>query len=256
MLLLSSIQLIAILKESSKIFPTNLYFGFLSDFDLNFILSQMEPEDKEYASKQIEGPDREMKMISRFFVRTVVQRTISTRSKIEFLYTRNGRPFVKGLPFSFNLAHSGDCFVIGISSFKIGVDVESLTRTLKADKLSEFLFSEDEYVEFLKIPSALKQEAFINAWTRKEATIKAFSGNMNFPMSQLEVSFYPDEAPCLKSTKWSLYEKENWILHSFNLPNKYKCAVAVESKNSRIKVVPLKEFISHELKSTNQYYLI
>ncbi|MGK0379139.1 MAG: 4'-phosphopantetheinyl transferase [Patiriisocius sp.] len=132
--------------------------------------------------------------------------------------------------------------MIGLSKYKIGVDVETLDRPVEIYKMSEFLFSERELIEFNALNKNLQKEAFINAWTRKEAFVKANAGNLNFPLHQLEISFIPGQKAILKNTEWSSFEKNNWSIESIELNKNCKCAVAINTKQSSLEVKPLRQF--------------
>lgn len=38
----------------------------------------------------------------------------------------SGKPYLEGVPFSFNLSHSGECIVCALSDSDVGVDVEAI----------------------------------------------------------------------------------------------------------------------------------
>ena len=66
----------------------------------------------------------------------------------------------------FNISYSGDCGIIGISTeHEIGVDIERERPVADVSELTSLCFAEDERVD--------AEQAFLLAWTRKEACLKA-----------------------------------------------------------------------------------
>lgn len=225
-----------------KYFSTCIYYGFLNEFKVESILNQLKAEDLDYVCHEKNKIDRSIKIISRYFLRKILILELGLDADFTFDFSSNGKPFIKDLPYYFNLSHCQECFVIGLSKYKIGVDVETLDRPVEIYKMSEFLFSERELIEFNALNTNLQKEAFTNAWTRKEAFVKANAGNMNFPLSQLEISFAPGQKAILKNTKWSIFEKNNWSIKSIELNNNCKCAVAINTKQSSLEVKRLGQF--------------
>jgi 4'-phosphopantetheinyl transferase len=230
------------LPKLKKIFSSTVYFGFLDELKEESILRKLNAEDLDYVYHEKNKIDRSIKIISRYFLRKILVLELGLDSDFTFDFSSNGKPFIKDLPYYFNLSHCQECFVIGLSKYKIGVDVETLDRPVEIYKMSEFLFSERELIEFNALNTKLQKEAFTNAWTRKEAFVKANAGNMNFPLSQLEISFAPGQKAILKNTKWSIFEKNNWSIKSIELNKNCKCAVAINTKQSSLEVKPLRQF--------------
>ncbi len=83
-----------------------------------------------------------------------------------------GKPYVPELPFHFNLSDTKDAVIIAISfEQEIGVDVETMERTVDHSAVSEHYFTEEEVGD---ISSSMDPKLrFLELWTRKEAVLKA-----------------------------------------------------------------------------------
>lgn len=96
-------------------------------------------------------------------------------------------------PLNFNLSHSGDLAVLGVSAdVELGVDVEWI-RPLKEDIAGRY-FSPRECAVLRALPPDHQPRAFFECWTRKEAYIKASGEGLSLPLDSFEVAFGPGEA--------------------------------------------------------------
>lgn len=90
-------------------------------------------------------------------------------SSIEYEYGANGKPFFKNFPYFFNLSHSGEYVVCGISEREIGVDIQQ-ERVCDGKKLSERFFSQTEKELLERCVSDVERSSlFYELWTGKEA---------------------------------------------------------------------------------------
>ena len=117
---------------------------------------------------------------------------------IHFEYGPNGKPLVDGLYF--NVAHSNGLALVAVSiSHEIGVDVETVRWLNDFDELVSRFFCRRESQLFARVPNKLKPAAFFNLWTRKEALLKATGEGIAYSLNRVDVTFLPDEPPCVLS---------------------------------------------------------
>ena len=117
---------------------------------------------------------------------------------LQFQRGAHGKPELLGeATCSFNLSHSADLALIGLSrEARVGVDVEMLGRPLaNIDALAEQYFSRDEYEVFRRIDAADRRRAFLLTWTRKEACLKALGLGLRADSRLLEVGLAEREQP-------------------------------------------------------------
>lgn len=86
----------------------------------------------------------------------------------------NGRPFVVGSDFDFNLTHSGDLALIAMreGAGRIGVDVEAVIPRTDTGRVAERVFTAEECAEW-RAAGEPALDAFYRRWTCKEAYLKA-----------------------------------------------------------------------------------
>jgi len=83
--------------------------------------------------------------------------------------SENGKPYFEGnnMPF-FSVSHTKEYFVFAIAPFKVGVDIEFISKDEKKQKIAKRYFSEreKEYPNFTRL------------WTRKESLVKYYGDTL------------------------------------------------------------------------------
>ncbi len=111
-------------------------------------------------------------------------------ASLEFSYGSYGKPYCGSL--AFNVSHSGDTGVIALSKCKhvrhrIGIDIEAVKPQRDHLELSRLVFNEQEQRELASMEMDERASAFVRAWTRKEAWLKAQGLGLGFGMSRVHV---------------------------------------------------------------------
>jgi 4'-phosphopantetheinyl transferase len=134
-------------------------------------------------------------------------------AEVMFDYGPQGKPFLSGATLSFNVSHSGGCAVYAFSSgVEIGVDVEILDHARYDDGVAERFFSPSEVATLQALSQAVRADAFLRCWTRKEAFIKARGEGLSLPLHEFDVAFAPGARPQILRTAWSAHEPAEWTL--------------------------------------------
>jgi 4'-phosphopantetheinyl transferase len=122
-----------------------------------------------------------------------------------------GKPRIDRAPeFGFNLSHSGNMAVFAFASdCNVGVDVEQIRELSDFEEIIHRYFSIAEIEEFWNVERNLRKDAFFNAWTRKEAYIKAKGEGLSIPLDGFSVSLRPGAAPTL-TVPCALDSREEW----------------------------------------------
>lgn len=122
-------------------------------------------------------PERKEEFLAgRCFLKRVLGQHLSLPpSSISLSLTKNGRPYLPAIygPETphFSLAHAGDLFLIGLSGYPIGVDLEPGQRR-SPQSLRPF-FSAAEWAHLSAMATADQQVQLLRLFTLKEAFIKA-----------------------------------------------------------------------------------
>lgn len=105
---------------------------------------------------------------------------------------RHGKPSLPGGRPAFNLSHSGGWALIALADDgAIGVDLELGERLGEVDRLAERLFADGELAAFRALPHAARTRAFLTAWARKEAALKALGLGLPGGMEHVLIAEHP-----------------------------------------------------------------
>jgi 4'-phosphopantetheinyl transferase len=149
-----------------------------------------------------------------------------------FMYGLRGKPVfaqvdLEGLKF--NLAHSGEMALIGVTLYRdIGVDLEEIHSLYDAPRIAERFFSPRESAALRAFPEAERLEAFFRCWTLKEAYLKATGDGLARAIDSFDVTFARGDSPRLRSAEGKPEELWRWSLVQLAPAPGYVGAVAVE----------------------------
>ena len=153
-------------------------------------------------------------------------------SQLDFSTNDYGKPALVGHKLEFNLSHSGDFALIAITQeCKVGVDVERIRPELERESIARRFFSPNEVSELMALALEQRKMAFFNAWTRKEAYIKAQGMGLSLPLDSFDVSLTPNEPAILRATRPNARAALDWTLLSLDVDPNYSAAVAVEGQS-------------------------
>jgi 4'-phosphopantetheinyl transferase len=120
-------------------------------------------------------------------------------SGLRYRLNKHGKPELditpSGKRLYFNLSHSGSIALYGFTyQGEIGVDIECVKPIDDMTLVARYHFTLDEQSALWALPAAQQMKGFYNAWTRKEAILKAVGTGLTLPLDSFSVSLTP-EAP-------------------------------------------------------------
>ncbi len=184
--------------------------------------------------------DRNHWIVARGILRILLSRYVSTApDQLRFSSNDYGKPFLVFPALShqlqFNVSHSQDLALYAFTyNRQVGIDVEYKRADLNYEALANVSFSPNEQARLHSLPYDLKQEAFFNCWTRKEAYIKAKGKGFSIPTGQFDVSFLPGEPAALLQNREDPREITRWSLQELAPGMGYAGALAVEGVGWRL----------------------
>jgi 4'-phosphopantetheinyl transferase len=129
----------------------------------------------------------------------------------------------------FNASHSfGRALLAFARGRRLGVDLERIRADLATDGIAESSFSAGELAELRALPRAQQLDGFFNAWTRKEAFVKAVGEGVYYGLDCFDVSLAPEREPRLLHTRRDPAEAARWSLRALDAPAGFAAAIVVE----------------------------
>lgn len=194
------------------------------------------PDERARAERFRFERDRRRFVVARGVLRTLLGRYLGTDPRrVAFRYESHGKPALGegfgGQGIHFNVSHSGEMALYAFARGReLGVDVEEVRPMEDGLEIAERFFSPAEVAAFRALPAEIRDEAFFNCWTRKEAYIKAVGEGLSFPLHVFDVSLAPGEPARLLASR-DAKQAERWSLQGLPDPAPgYRAAIVVEGE--------------------------
>jgi 4'-phosphopantetheinyl transferase len=186
--------------------------------------------------------DRLRFIVGRGLLRTILGRYLGEKpDELDFCCEPHGKPTLaktiagSGDTLQFNLSHSQGVALYAIAcGRKVGVDIEHIRPIAEAEQIVDRFFSAQEQAVWRTLSVEQKQEAFFNAWTRKEAYLKANGNGLACPPDRVEVSLAPGEPARLLSLNGSRQATAGWEIRTLPVPG-YAAALVVRGHHLQLK---------------------
>ena len=205
---------------------------------ISVLVARLSREEQDRAQKFRFDQHRHRFIVGRGALRALLAGYVEVEpALLEFAYSARGKPsLTRGASeIHFNLAHSDELALIAITRLgAVGVDVERVRPMPDGERIAERFFSAGELNSFRTVPAALRDAAFFNLWTRKEAWLKATGDGIAESLSKIEVAFLPDEAPRVRSIAGDAAAGAAWKLCALNPAEGFVGALAIQSPGARL----------------------
>jgi 4'-phosphopantetheinyl transferase len=127
----------------------------------------------------------------------------------------------------FNLSHSGEVALVVVAAGReVGADVEFLSRPRPLESLGPRVLSPAERDQLAAAEPAERQSAFLRAWTRKEAVLKASGTGIDRDLAAVEVGIAAGEHVVALADLQEVVSE--WSVSSFDPAPGYFGAVAAQ----------------------------
>jgi 4'-phosphopantetheinyl transferase len=160
-----------------------------------------------------------------------------TAAQVQFTFGSHGKPALAGheRDLRFNLSHTGELALLAVSyGREVGVDIEQIRSLDDAASIAGRFFSAAENRAWLAVPDEQKPAAFFNAWTRKEAFIKALGDGLSYPLDRFDVSLAPGQPARLLRVAGEPEATSRWRIEALEPAPGYAAAVAVAGHDWRL----------------------
>lgn len=187
--------------------------------------------------------DRDRSVVSRGTLRAVLARLLARpAASLELIVGEYGKPALVAAELEINVSHADAHLLIGFSRARaLGVDVEGGGHALDVDELAPTVFTPVERAELARYAGAERREAFLRAWTRKEAYLKARAVGLSLPLTDFSVSLSADRDATLVSTV-DPTEAARWQLVGLDAPAGYAAAVCWSREAAPVRRIVIATF--------------
>ena len=195
--------------------------------------------DERVRSDQFRYPElRERYISGRGLLRLITGRYLNKHPRsLAFTYGSNGKPMLEGeisQTLSFNQSHSHYLITFAFICYgPVGIDVEYLHTVPRVERLAQRFYSQGEYEHIRSLEPEKQESAFLRAWTRKEAYLKATGDGLIFPLSQVEVSLGENDVPRLLKVPGG--QESTWCLEAFQPEPGYIGAVVYPAPEKKMR---------------------
>lgn len=202
-----------------------------TDLHAESILSAMELARAKQFIKPI---DQTKFIVSKAITRKILARYLHCHPvDVQFYVGEHGKPFIIESDLQFNVSHSGDYLLLGVTRENaIGVDIECARASHDFLALAKRFFADSEYHAILT--SDDQRAAFYRCWTCKEAFIKATGLGLSFGLNNFVVDMITSSLLCVSRNG---YVAKNWTVQSIALNQIADCYAAFSVKNAVKKLV-------------------
>jgi 4'-phosphopantetheinyl transferase len=192
-------------------------------------LPYLTAEERDRAGRFRLGRVRDQFVVARGRLRALLGHYLGLEPRaVPVLYADGGKPHLpEGYPLHFNVSHTDGLAVFAVGRSRVGVDVERVRPIPDADGLVTRFFSRRECDQFHALPPPARPDAFLRAWTRKEAVLKAIGRGVQ-SLDCCDVTFADDEPPALLELEGDRSAGARWELFGWEPAPGYLAAGAVE----------------------------
>lgn len=200
---------------------------------LRRLAGSLSPEESARAARFHFARDRDRFIVAHALLRLLLARYCQVApGALRFVSNAYGKPaldFAAGQePLYFNLSHSHQLALYAFTRVcELGVDIEHIRDDFEYAQSAAHVFSPRERAALASLPVELKPAGFFNAWTRKEAYIKARGMGVSLGLDLFDVSLSPYEPAALLETREADQVASAWSMFALNAPSGYKAALAL-----------------------------
>ena len=217
----------------------------ISSIDMVELMTSLDSSEHARAAQFRFEHDRQHYVAARGILRCLLGAALDIpASAIVFEYGPHGKPAMVGdaRTLHFNISHAAGSAIFALAwNRNLGIDLEASGRLVNdnADltNLAVRVLSPRELVSWRTLPDdAARGPAFLRAWTRKEAYMKATGEGLGEGLQAIEVALdaaAPQPSLTLSNSPRDKKVKRDWTVHDLPALAGFAAAVAIETAQSR-----------------------
>ena len=177
-------------------------------------------DERQRAARLRFARDADRFVAGRGLLRTALAERVAQRPQdLRFAYGPAGKPSLADHPgVRFNAAGAAGAALVAIAEdLEVGIDLEHVEPEADDLAVARQFFTAGEVAELEGLDPGERQGAFLRAWTRKEAYVKALGAGLQVDLDRFAVSLLPGEPAQLRWTQRP-GEAERWTLVDLSDP--------------------------------------
>lgn len=209
---------------------------------LERLAATLSPSEHDRANRFREAEHRRRFVAGRGMQRDVLARYAGVApERLAFATGPAGKPSLAPNPddVRFNASNAAGLAVVAVTAGQeVGIDIEALRPVPDALELARRFFSPAELEALTATPVEERNSAFLVAWTRKEAYIKALGGGLSVALDSFTVSIGADEPARLLDEGLGPATAERWSLMTLTCADGWTGALVVEGAAETVRYFP------------------
>jgi 4'-phosphopantetheinyl transferase len=118
-----------------------------------------------------------------------------------------------------DLLHSEDLAACAVTwDREIGLDIEKVRTIPDVSGIARIFFSAHEREGLARLPANMRNLAFLNFWTRKEAYLKAVGKGLSVPLTRFDVASLPQASDAVRGTRIEPCQGSLWLMREMKSP--------------------------------------
>jgi 4'-phosphopantetheinyl transferase len=140
----------------------------------------LSPEERDRLDTCVTDAARRRFTLARAALRHVLSLyTGDTPASLRLLRGELGKPLLEAHDdLHFSITHSGEAALIAVARAEVGIDVEHERVPLRSDRIARRIFHPQTVAALARLPREQHDAAFLDAWTLREAHVKAVGGGL------------------------------------------------------------------------------
>lgn len=167
---------------------------------------------------------RRLKWLGESMVRNLTESEFGIQpGEYEIKKAAHGKPYIQGspVPVFYNLSHSGNYLVCGLSDREIGVDIQQVGNY--KSEIAQRFFHPNEILHLEKCETEWRTDLFFSYWSAKESFLKYTGTGLTASLAGFEIIFEGKDIQIAKPDFHTrVYMKE------CRIEEDYKCFVCSE----------------------------
>lgn len=213
-----------------------------TDDELATFANLLTPEEQARAARFHFDKDRKRFVIARGLLRKILSQYVNAEPQaLRFDYTAHGKPELQQHSYlQFNVSHSHQAILYAVTRAQaVGVDIEFMYGKHDIDAIAKRFFAVQEYAQLKDLQDDDMRQAFFNAWTRKEAFLKALGSGLSHSLSQVEVTLLPKQLAEFVALHDLQQVVSDWSLRSLDILPDYAAALVVKGKLKEVTILQI-----------------